>query len=514
METMSNVLKVNKQETIQTLKERGWSERKIAEELGLNRRTVRRYGAKSASEVTAGKESTDSKSVSEVSAGKVAGISQSRCHGYRAKIEEKLEAGLSAQRIYQDIKREQGYEGSYESVKRFVAVLKAKEPGRVWRIESEAGEEMQVDFGLGAMIEGQDGRKKRSWVLRAVLSYSRKGYSEAVYRQDTETFLRCLENAFRHMGGVPQVLNLDNLKAAVIKADWYDPEINPKLAEFARHYGVSVMPCRPRTPEHKGKVERGVCYVRNNALKGHRFCSLEAENAHLEEWERQVADLRIHGTTCKQVKALFEEERQHLGVLPTSLFPCYQEAQRTVGRDSFVEVAKSFYEAPPEYISNKVWVRWDSRMVRIFNDRNEQVQVHARQEPGQFSRTLGCAGMSRPVLSSCRYWVDRVALLGSGCQQWAQSAIDDRGAEALRSIMGLWALGKKTSAASLNAACLQATAGGLRRLKDIKRLVGTPEQPSLNFQDKHPLIRDLHIYSEFISNTTTTTSTTTANTST
>lgn len=169
-----------------------------------------------------------------------------------------------------------------------------------------------------------------------------------------------------------------------------------------------------------------------------------------------------------------------------------------------MEVAKSFYEAPPEYISNKVWVRWDSRMVRIFNDRNEQVQVHARQEPGQFSRTLGCAGMSRPVLSSCRYWVDRVALLGSGCQQWAQSAIDDRGAEALRSIMGLWALGKKTSAASLNAACLQATAAGLRRLKDIKRLVGTPEQPSLNFQDKHPLIRDLHIYSEFISNTTTT----------
>jgi len=171
METMSNVLKVKKQETIQTLKERGWSERKIAEELGLNRRTVRRYGAKSASEVTAGKESTDSKSVSEVSAGKVAGISQSRCHGYRAKIEEKLEAGLSAQRIYQDIKREQGYEGSYESVKRFVAVLKAKEPGRVWRIESEAGEEMQVDFGLGAMIEGKDGRKKRSWVLRAVLEW-------------------------------------------------------------------------------------------------------------------------------------------------------------------------------------------------------------------------------------------------------------------------------------------------------------------------------------------------------
>src|SRR5690606_22252386 len=122
------------------------------------------------------------------------------------------------------------------------------------------------------------------------LSHSRKGYSEAVMRQDTETFLRCLENAFRHFGGVPAVLNVDNLKAAVIKADWYDPEINPKLAEFCRHYGVSVLPCRPATPQHKGKVERGVAYVRNNALKGRRFASLEAENLHLANWENQVAD--------------------------------------------------------------------------------------------------------------------------------------------------------------------------------------------------------------------------------
>ena len=118
------------------------------------------------------------------------------------------------------------------------------------------------------------------------------------------------------------MLNLDNLKAGVIKADWYDPEINPKLADFCRHYGVNVMPCRPATPQHKGKVERGVGYVRNNALKGHRFESVGAENRHLAHWETHVADTRIHGTTCKQVAALFEEERAHLQLLPASLFPC------------------------------------------------------------------------------------------------------------------------------------------------------------------------------------------------
>jgi hypothetical protein len=331
-----------------------------------------------------------------------------------------------------------------------------------------------------------------------VLSHSRKGYSEAVFRQDTESFLRCLENAFRHFGGVPALLNVDNLKAAVIRADWHDPEINPKFSEFCRHYGVGVMPCRPATPQHKGKVERGVAYVRDNALKGRRFRSLAEENAHLRHWEEHVADTRIHGTTCKQVAAAFAEERAHLRPLPATLFPCYQEARRTVGRDGFVEVAKAFYEAPPEYIGSRVWVRWDSRAVRILNERHEQVQMHTRLEPGRFSRVLGCAGMSRPVLSSCRYWIDRIAMLGDSSRQWAQAAIDTRGPEALRSLMGLWALRKTHTHAAIDHACRRSLACGAQRLKDIKRLLAHPVQEQTTFQHIHPLIRDPAVYSDFI----------------
>jgi transposase len=494
---MSNVLKVSEQEAIRSLYEKGWSRRRIAQELGLNRRTVGRYASKCTREVTAG---SDSKCTTQVTAG--SRRAKSACEGHRAEIAGKVDQGLSAQRIYQDLVTERGFASSYESVKRFVAGMKAQEPRRVWRMESPPGEEVQVDFGLGAMIEGNDGRRRRSWVLRAVLSHSRKGYSEAVMRQDTETFLRCLENAFRHFGGVPTVLNVDNLKAAVIKADWYDPEINPKLAEFCRHYGVSVLPCRPATPQHKGKVERGVAYVRNNALKGRRFASLEAENLHLANWENQVADKRIHGTTCKQVAALFAEEHPHLGPLPATLFPCYQEARRTVGRDSFVEVARSFYEAPPEYIGRQVWVRWDGRVVRILNDRAEQVQMHIRIEPGKFSRTLGTGGHSRPVVASCRYWVERLGLLGASCQGWAQGLVDARGPEALRTLMGLWGLNKTHSSAALNAACQSAQASGARRLKDIKRLLCEPAAArQMTFAESHPLIRDLNIYSEFITHT-------------
>ncbi len=148
--------------------------------------------------------------------------------------------------------------------------------------------------------------------------------------------------------GFKTLLNLDNMKSAVLQADWFDPEINPKLADFCRHYHLHVVPRRPGKPEHKGKVERGVAYLRNNALKGRRLRSVAEENLCLQHWESSIADKRIHGTTRKQVAACFEEERPHLQPLPSSLFPCFQEARRSVHRDSYVEVEKALYETPDD----------------------------------------------------------------------------------------------------------------------------------------------------------------------
>jgi len=106
-----------------------------------------------------------------------------------------------------------------------------------------------------------------------VLSHSRKAYSEATFTQTAEDFIRCLENAFAHFGGVPQTLVVDNLKAAVAHPDWFDPELNPKLQSFAQHYNTVILPTKPYTPRHKGKVESGVKYVKNNALKARTFVS-------------------------------------------------------------------------------------------------------------------------------------------------------------------------------------------------------------------------------------------------
>jgi transposase len=236
---MSNVLRVSLQTTIYSLADRGWSQRRIARELGINRETVGRYlrlaeNAKPAI-LTPGFEGSTEAKPAISTAGKSVGR-KSQCEPLAEVILAKVEVGLSAQRIYQDLVEENGFTDSYESVKRFVRKLRATRPERIYRLECQPGEEAQLDFALGAPIDTGQGKSRRSWVLRMVLSYSRKAYSEAVSRQDTETFLRCLENGLRSFGGSPLLLNLDNMKSAVLQADWFDPEINPKLADFCRHY--------------------------------------------------------------------------------------------------------------------------------------------------------------------------------------------------------------------------------------------------------------------------------------
>lgn len=502
---MSNILEVPQQQAIQSLIAKGWSVRHIARALGINRRTVKRYAAaapKCTTEVIAGSVPPDeSKCTTQVIIG-----SRSLCGGFQEVIAPMLELGLSAQRIYQDLVTGHGFGGSYPSVSRYVAKLKASEPERVWRIECQPGEELQVDFGLGAPLVEPGGKTRRTWLFRAVLGHSRKGYSEVVLRQDTETFLRVIENAVRHFGGVPRLLNFDNLKAAVIKADWYDPAMNPKLADFCRHYGMTPMPCRSYTPQHKGKVERGVGYAKNNALKGRQFASLGEQNAHLLHWEEQVADKRVHGTTRRQVAAVFEEERKALGPLPASVYESYQEGRRRVQRDSFVEVAKAYYEAPPEFIGRQIWVRWDARMVRLLNERMEQIGCHARLEPGKFSRCLGVRGLRGTIKESADYWRSRAAALGEATGRWAQRALDARGAEAIRSIMGLCQLAEKRRANDINAACAKAmdTAANLPSFRTIKHLLEAgdqaPGQIQMELREVDPIIRPLSAYSDFIRN--------------
>ena len=428
--------------------------------------------------------------------------SRSECEPYRDEIVRKLEQGLTAQRIWQDLIEEYGFAAKYQSVRRYVARLQQKTPQLVRRMEVAAGEEAQVDFGTGAWITTADGKRRRSWVFRIVLSHSRKAYSEAVFHQNGEAFIGALENSFRYFGGVPKTLVIDNLKAAVKQADWYDPEIHPKLQSFAQHYGTVFLPTKPYTPEHKGKVEAGVKYVKNNGLKGHVFASLDAENKHLLEWEDRVADTRLHGTTKRQVRQHFEEiERAALLALPVERFPFFHEGRRSVNRDGHCEVAKAYYSAPPEFVGRDVWVRWDSRLVRFFNEKWEQIAVHARAEPGRFrtdfnhipKKKVSCIERGANVL------LKQLAIVGPSVKDWSEAMLQARGVEGIRVLQGLKALASKHDATALNRACETAMTHGALRLKSIRTLLNSTsevkQQEQFDFLEEHPVIRPLSDYS-------------------
>jgi transposase-like protein len=268
------------QQSIVTLSERGWSQRRIARELGVNRETVARYrglvrtpgagggpmagvaeapapeakpaipptgssgagsGANPAIASTGAMVEPPAETVRApepnpaiLPTGSRAGrISQ--CEPYRVEIEAALERGLSAQRIYQDLRESAGFVGGYDAVKRFVRALGQVQPLPFRRMESAPGQEAQVDFGQGAWVV-EEGRRRRPHVLRLVLSCSRKGYTEAFWQQTTENFIRGLENAFRHWGGVPATLVIDYVPRHIIDV-LFPPRICGRPRPAARKLG-------------------------------------------------------------------------------------------------------------------------------------------------------------------------------------------------------------------------------------------------------------------------------------
>lgn len=495
-------LKVNEQQSIIALHKQGWSGRRIARELGLDRGTVGKYLAghsKSATNPQTGSgEAGLSKPATNPQTGSATVFGPaSLCDPWREQIEAALERGLSIQRIYQDLVLERQFAGSYFSVRRFVLRRVDAQELPFRRMECAPGQELQVDFGQGAWVMEQ-GKRRRPHLFRAVLSYSRKAYSEAVWRQTSESFLRCLENAFRYFGGVTATVVPDNLKAGVLQADWYDPELNPKLEEFARHYGTVILPTKPATPRHKGKVESAVKYAQNNAVKGRTFESLTAQNAYLADWEKNVADTRIHGTTRRQVSKLFEEvERPALQPLPASLFPVFEEARRTVHRDGYVEFKKAYYSAPPEYVGRQVWVRQETRLLRLYNTRREQIALHALAEPGKFTTDPAhLHSRKRHIIErGADYLLDRCRIIGPLTGTWAEAMHQTRGPQSLRVMQGLLQLAEKHPVAELEKAARIATHHGTWRLRDLKRLLTLPGNVvQMDFLENHPLIRSLDAY--------------------
>ena len=425
--------------------------------------------------------------------------SASACAVHRDAIELGLSRGRNAKAIWQDLVDTCDFTGGYQSVKRFVRKLVGGTPKEACAvIETAPGEELQVDYGTGPMVrDSGSGKYRRMRLFVLTLGYSRKSVRLLVFQSSTQTWAELHETAFRRLGGCTRVVVLDNLREGVLKADIYDPTLNPVYADMLRHYGVVAMPCRPADPDRKGKVESGVGHAQKTPLKGMRFESPEEAQAYLDHWESRWADTRIHGTTKRQVAAMFAEERPALLPLPVEPFRYYQYGERTVHLDGCVEVEAAYYGAPPGWIGRRVSVQWDNRHVRLLNPSTGQLlREHLRQARGghriqQQDRPKHTPLSTQQLLNRADQAGDQIGALCRGMHR-------EHGETAVRRIQGMLSLAKKYGAASVDEACAAALEVGASEYRFVGRYLERNPQMPLSLRQVDPLIRQLTEYRDFI----------------
>jgi transposase len=429
--------------------------------------------------------------------------SASACAVHRDTIELGLSRGRNAKAIWQDLVDTCGFTGGYQSVKRFVRKLVGSPSTEACAvIETAPGEEAQVDYGTGPMVrDPRSGKYRRMRLFVLTLGYSRKAVRLLVFQSSTQNWAELHEKAFRRLGGCTRVVVLDNLREGVLKPDIYDPTINPVYADMLRHYGVVAMPCRVRDPDRKGKVESGVGHAQKTPLKGMRFESPEEAQAYLDHWEARWADTRIHGTTKRQVAAMFAEERPALLPLPLEPFRYYQFGERTVHLDGCVEVEAAYYGAPSGWIGRRVSVQWDAHQVRLLNPSTGQLlREHLRHARGGHRIQEQDRPKHAPLGTQqllCR--ADQAGeQIGALCRRMYQ----DDGQTAVRRIQGMLSLAKKYGAPSVDEACGTALEVGSCEYRFVRRYLERHPQMPLSLRQVDPLIRELTVYRDFIDNKT------------
>ena len=396
---MGNVLDPQKQQQVVALGRLGWSLRRIEQATGVRRETISGYLRAAGVAVRGrGRPRADAPAVPSEATAKAAisstgvstdpapsrAVSVSACASYRDLITEAIGRGRNARAIWQDLVDDHGFTAGYASVRRFVGGLRgASSPEARVVIVTAPGEEAQVDYGEGPMVRPPGGGKyRRTRLFVLTLGYSRKAVYLLTWQSSAAIWATLHEQAFRLLGGAPRVLVLDNLREGVLTPDVYDPAINPLYRDVLTHYGVTALPCRVRDPDRKGKVERSVGHAKQTPLKGQRFESLEAAQAYLDRWTAHWADTRIHGTTKRQVAAMFAEEQPVLQALPVAPFRYYRYGTRTVHLDGCVEVEAAYYSAPPGWIGQRVQVQWTDGIVRLLTLEGQLLREHVVARAG------------------------------------------------------------------------------------------------------------------------------------
>jgi len=342
--------------TILELHRQGLSLSAIAERMGMDRKTVRKYIAQGV-QVPAYGPRLPRPCVIDAFADYVT----ERIRSY---------PDLSISRLTREI-RDLGYHGGRTAVGDLVrAVRPPRREGFEVRFETPAGRQAQVDFAhFATEFEDWPGVTRKVWLFSMVLGHSRYLWARFVEHQDLQTVLRCHIEAFAHFGGVPAEILYDRMKTAVLgEAEERHIVYNSKLLALAQHYGFAPRACRAYRAKTKGKVERPYRYIRQDFFLARRFRNLGDLNLQLRQWLDQVANVRLHGTTQRFVNQHFIEERPALKALPAGLFNAVIRLERRVSSEGMVSVGGNYYSVPDRTRRRILDVQSLAHEVRIYED--------------------------------------------------------------------------------------------------------------------------------------------------
>jgi transposase len=527
---MANVLSDEKRQQVLALGRLGWSLRRIEAATGVRRETssayfkaagmpVRRPPAVGppAKPATADGVSTDS---GEAKPATVDGVStdsaptaptpapgraptSSACEPYRSLIELALERGRNGVAIYQDLVTDHGFSAKYASVKRFIKKLRGTcMPEAHPVIITEPGQEAQVDWGEGPMVrDSSTGKYRRVRLFVFTLGFSRKSVRLLARRSSSRVWAQMHETAFRRLGGAPRVVVLDNLAEGVVKADIYDPTLNPLYSDVLRHYGVVAIPCRVRDPDRKGKVESGVGHAQRTPLRGLRFETIEEAQTYLDRWETNWADTRIHGTTKRQVAAMFAEERPALLALPVEPFRYYEYGERIVHLNGHVEVESAYYCAPPGLIGRALPVQWDAERVRLMDPTTKQLlREYRRQTKGRYQTPDEYKPTRTPPTTL--QLLHRAGHVGKHIGALCRDIHRRDGEVGVKRVLGVLGLARRHGVVAVDEACGAAIDLGVPTYRFVRRYLERRPQPQITLRQVDPLIRELTHYRDHINNMT------------
>jgi len=381
----------------------------------------------------------------------------SQVEPYRALVAQLRQENAEIAAIFGRL-QDEGFTGSYSAVRRFVRRIDPRDPRTTVRVEVAPGEEAQVDFGyVGRLLDPETGELRKAWVFVLTLSWSRHQYVEFVFDQSVATWLRLHRNAFEFLGGVPARIVVDNLKAAIVRACFDDPQVQYAYRECAEHYGFRISPCRVRTPEHKGKVEQGVHFVKRNFVAARPQLSLPQANQEVRHWIATIAGQRVHGTTKEQPLRRFEDvERARLLPLPAVPYDLAVWKLAKLHRDCYVVFEGAYYSAPFRLVGQQLLVRGGSREVRIYTRDYQLVATHERAaQAGERKTHLAHLPPEKvPGLTRDRETLrQQAAAIGPAVSEVVNRLLDDPVIDRMHTAGALVGLAERFGPARLEAAC-------------------------------------------------------------